>query len=74
MFERTFASPVSTYTNLITGYVSVTAFLREQPSDLARLRQEIQDGLRRIERCGLRIGRARIRYERVKRENWAESW
>ena len=74
LFERTFASPVSTYTNLITGYVSVTAFLREQPSDLARLRQEIQDGLRRIERCGLRIGRARIRYERVKRENWAESW
>jgi ribosomal protein L11 methyltransferase len=43
------------------------AFTREQ-------RQQLRDGLRQIEEAGLNLGSAQVRFARVPRENWAESW
>jgi ribosomal protein L11 methyltransferase len=34
----------------------------------------LRDGLKRISACGLNIGSGKISYQKVRREDWAESW
>src|SRR5208283_1062878 len=39
-----------------------------------QVRREILDGLKRINRCGLKTGAGKIGIAKVRREDWAESW
>ena len=53
---------------------SLVSVYRQQPQSPAPLRRKIRDGLARIQDCGLNIGSGQITVERVKPEDWAESW
>jgi ribosomal protein L11 methyltransferase len=61
----------SSYTDVETGTVSVSVFLR-QPAE--RLRRTLEDGLARVRSSGLRLGPGRVRVQRLRPQNWAESW
>ena len=37
-------------------------------------RQRLREGLRNIREAGLKLGEGRVTIQRVRRENWAESW
>jgi len=54
---------------------SLVSVYRQQPQSPAPgLRRKIRDGLTRIQACGLAVGPGKIVIERVRKEDWAESW
>ena len=54
---------------------SLVSVYRQQPQSPAPgLRRKIHDGLTRIQACGLAVGLGKIVIERVRKEDWAESW
>jgi ribosomal protein L11 methyltransferase len=70
-----FEIPVSSYTDVETGEVTVATYLTASVSkngvqDIKALRA----GLKRISACGLNIGSGKISFQKVRREDWAESW
>ena len=65
--------PVATYTDLETGGSTITAYLPQKP-DWAATHKILKAGLARIKSCGLPIGAGKAFLEKVRRENWAESW
>ena len=79
-----FAIPVSSYTDVETGAVTVATYVTENPFAISRSSQQqkkelhpkarLRDGLKRIKDCGLDIGPARIFSQKVRREDWSESW
>ena len=83
-----FEVPVSSYTDVETGEVTVATYLtweRRRPAGkffLSALRNagrtaalpDLRSGLKRIKACGLNIGPGKISCKKVRREDWAESW
>lgn len=75
--QTLFGQPASSYTDVETGEVTVTIFL---PGKMRRRAGELQDAatldvaLKRIQQCGLDIGSGKISVQRVRQEDWAESW
>jgi len=69
-----FSVSASTYTDFESGVTTVAVYCRRRPSELAVKRAMLRDGLARIRRCGLKIGSAQILVQRLRPENWAESW
>ncbi len=61
------------YFNLETGVSMVSVFRDEKP-DGRKITAEITAGLKNIAACGLNIGAGKIEIDKVKREDWAESW
>ena len=72
LFER-LQQPTATYTDLETGVSTITAYLPQKP-DWAATHKILKAGLSRIKSCGLPIGAGKASLEKVRRENWAESW
>jgi ribosomal protein L11 methyltransferase len=66
--------PVSSWLNVETGVMLVTAYCRRKPARSAEWRGKIHRGLGRIENCGLNIGPGKITIAKMRREDWAESW
>ncbi len=64
---------VSSYTDAETKETRVAAYLETKP-DSATLRKELAAALDNIRRCGLNIGAGRISIQRIRREDWADSW
>jgi ribosomal protein L11 methyltransferase len=81
-----FEIPVSSYTDVETGEVTVATYVSQNPFAVPRLRGKdrlkaegqtksaLRDGLKRISAFGLNIGSAKISRQKVRREDWAESW
>ena len=81
-----FALPVSSYTDVETGEVTVATYLSKDSFAVLRLRNEsrlkaelrtksaLREGLKNIEACGLNIGSGKISFQKIRREDWAESW
>lgn len=61
------------YTDVETGATTVTSYLSTKP-DWRRVRPELLRGLANIKRCGLNVGAGKIACQKVRREDWAESW
>ena len=57
-----------------TGVCTVTVYGDREPLFSRKVRDEISDGLKRIEHFGLRAGPGKITVAKVRREDWAESW
>ena len=68
-----FQQPTATYTDLETGITTITAYLPKKP-DWTATHKVLKSGLARIKSCGLSIGAGMASLEKVRRENWAESW
>src|SRR5438552_219812 len=73
LLQEYFNEPSSTYTDVETGISTATTYLAKKP-DWTRARKILKAGLARVGSFGLRIGTAKISLQKVRRENWAESW
>jgi len=69
-----FGVPASAYTDFESGVTTVAVYCRRRlgkfPAQCALLR----DGLAQMKRFGLKMGSGRIRLQKIRYENWAESW
>jgi ribosomal protein L11 methyltransferase len=74
LLSATFGPPASAYTDSETGISTVTVYLQQKPKGLPQGREDILTGLKRIQRCGLRIGSGKIAIVKMRHEDWAESW
>lgn len=68
-----FGQPAATYHDLETGVSTITAYLSAKPP-WPKARKILSAGLTHIKSCGLQTGSGRISLQKVRRENWAESW
>jgi ribosomal protein L11 methyltransferase len=66
--------PASAYTDVETGISTVTVYLQQNPNSPREGREAISTGLKRIQRCGLRVGSGKIVTVKIRHEDWAESW
>lgn len=57
-----------------TGLASVVAYLEQGRFFDGKRRRELTAGLKRIAECGLDPGRPKVRWARVPKADWAESW
>lgn len=69
-----FATTANGHTDVQTGRITVSVFSETKPAPLARLQRAWRDTIGRLNSFGLNTGPARLRVERIRRENWAESW
>jgi ribosomal protein L11 methyltransferase len=60
------------YLNVETGVSTVTVYCEAGP--VAGVRKTIAAGLVQIENCGLKTHPGKITIEKIRREDWAESW
>ena len=74
LLAEVFGQPASSYTDFETRTTTVAVYCKARPADLPAKRAALWCGLALIERCGLNVGRARVRAQKLARENWAESW
>ena len=66
--------PASSYTEADTGRVTVSAYLANRSEFSAARQAAILAQLKRIFQCGLLPRPVQVRFERIRREDWAESW
>lgn len=74
MLGSMFGGAASIWTNRETGLSTVTVFVEERAREIRNRTSELADGLERIRKCRLAVGAGTIHIDRVKREDWAESW
>jgi ribosomal protein L11 methyltransferase len=88
LLYNVFEIPVSSYTDVETGEVTVATSLTWERRRLAgeisrsslqnaggtRALPGLRSGLARIKGCGLDIGSGKISCKKIRREDWAESW
>lgn len=77
MFQTVFGQLASSYTDVETGDVTVAVYLSGGKRQKARAVPEpaaLKNELKHIQRCGLDIGSGKVSVQRVRREDWAESW
>ena len=65
--------PAANYLDLESGVSTITAYLPNLP-DWPKARKLLNAGLARIKACDLQLGAGDVSLEKVRRENWAESW
>jgi ribosomal protein L11 methyltransferase len=70
--QHTAQTPI-TYTDADTGRTTITSYLEQRPEWPALCRL-LSTGLRHIRECGLKTGNTRVPLQRLRREDWAESW
>ena len=66
--------PTSIYFDLKTGASTVAVYLQPKSMLPRKIRETILEGLKCINRCGLKTGAGRVGMVRMRREDWAESW
>lgn len=74
LVERVFGAVPSSYANFEKGHSVVTAYAYAAPKHLRGKQEELEAGLKALGELGLDVGRAEIQFQRVRREDWSESW
>ena len=74
LLETIFGEFPSGYTNVETQQTAVTVFLRRKPAEIKSLVPQVERGLDELKKLGLNTAPASIRVDRVRREDWSESW
>jgi ribosomal protein L11 methyltransferase len=72
--EDIFTQPPSIYSDLEKGISVLTVWQEGSAEPLRTRAPEIEAALGRITKAGLKIGDGNIQVEKVRREDWAESW
>ncbi|MBC8096912.1 MAG: 50S ribosomal protein L11 methyltransferase [Akkermansiaceae bacterium] len=73
LIQSLFQEAVSSYTEAETGKTTVASYLSTK-ADWPRRRVELRAGLARIKSYGLSLGSGKISFQKIRREDWAESW
>lgn len=71
---RLFGTMANAHTDLRTGHITVSVYSETKPAAPRRLVEDWQHTLATLKSCGLSPGPAKLRIEKIRRENWAESW
>lgn len=66
--------PASAYFNVETGASVVSVYFSDRKLWSPPVRKKIAAGLAGMQACGLKTGPGTVRFARVKREDWSESW
>jgi ribosomal protein L11 methyltransferase len=74
LLENLFQTTPSIYSNLEKHHSVVTAYVRAAPAVLREREERVRSGLRDLTDIGLNIGSGEILIQRVRREDWSESW
>jgi ribosomal protein L11 methyltransferase len=74
LLENIFGQSAVSYTDVESSATTVTVYLTEKPRLDQAKRAQIAAGIRHIRTCGLDAGPDKVKLEKVKPENWAESW
>jgi len=74
LFQRLFEELCSVYTDAATCAMTVSTYLAGRSQWSASKRARLLDGLRKIRACGLDVDARTISAQRLRREDWAESW
>ena len=71
-----FQIPVSSYTDVETRDVTVATYLDQKWRRTAALPEAkaLREGLKKIAECGLNMGAGKISCQKVRKQDWAESW
>jgi ribosomal protein L11 methyltransferase len=69
-----FANAPSAYINAETKRATVSVYCESRKEWSPMVARSLAEGLARTRECGLDIGSAKISFQRVRREDWAESW
>jgi len=69
-----FGAPASCYTDFETHLTQASVYLEDRPGNLDRCMRVVRARLMVARANGIRIGPAKVLCQRIKRENWAESW
>lgn len=69
-----FGTTANAHTDLRTGHIAVSVYSETKPAAPRRLIADWQKTWARLKSCGLSPGPAKLRVEKIPRENWAESW
>ena len=52
----------------------VSVYLPQQQTVTVANKQDVIDGLKNIEKCGLQVGDGKLEIKRLRREDWVDSW
>jgi ribosomal protein L11 methyltransferase len=74
LLQNQFGQPATSCTGVETGRTTVTVYLPKRPDWPGRSRTSLLAGLTRIKDCGLNIGQGKISLQKIRRQDWAESW
>src|SRR5437867_4666504 len=75
LMEKVFGQTATVYVDAGSQVRTISVYAPGTAADgWAAKRAPLSAGLRQIKACGLSIGAGRISMERVRREDWAESW
>jgi len=74
LLERLFGVPPSTYVDQATGHAEVSVFLDKPTAAPATLVQSLKEAVYQLQRETATPGRPRIQCQRLKAEDWSESW
>jgi len=74
MLASRFAPGPSSYTDIETGQLMVSAYTAERPASVAAVKRRLRSGLESIQACGLRLGPGILTVKKLPARNWAESW
>jgi ribosomal protein L11 methyltransferase len=66
--------PACSYTDLEAGLTTVTSFLGSKDVWSETTRKKLRAHLRRINDCGLFVGRGQISFRKVQSQDWAQAW
>ena len=69
-----FGQPGSSFHDIELGTVTASLYLANASEWSSAAKQELESGLERIRQCGLPLGSGPVNVEKVRREDWAESW
>jgi len=73
-FEKIFGTPPSVYIDAATQAVTLSAYCGQAKRQIPDFRAALRSGLQDIRSCGLETGSATLRVQRLRHEDWAESW
>jgi ribosomal protein L11 methyltransferase len=73
-FERVFGLPASIYQDARTGIATASVYVADTEAGLARKRRALAGVLEELSTFGVDWGQGGVRVQRVRREDWAESW
>src|SRR5437867_3217477 len=66
--------PVCSYTDVRTGRVTLTAYLKNKTAWTRACRESLRAGLDQVKACGLSVGAVRVRLTGIRWEDWSNSW
>jgi ribosomal protein L11 methyltransferase len=74
LLSAVFNQPATTYTHFDTGRTQASVYLPSQADWSPSKRRQLTHGLQKLRADGLEVGSGRVSVQRLRHEDWAESW